>query len=56
MTKSAAAAVVPDLTAEARWREWQDRGAAQDRLWVGRMRTLFLILAAALSVAFISQL
>lgn len=49
-------ALVPDAAAEARWRDWQARGAAGDRRTVARMRNLMFILFAALAVAFVLQL
>ena len=50
------AAVVPDVEADARWREWQARGAASDRRTAARMRTVMLLVAAALVVWFAVQL
>jgi hypothetical protein len=50
------AAVVIDAAAEARWREWQARGAAADKRTAAGMRTLVLVLAAALAVAFVREL
>jgi hypothetical protein len=56
MTNAAVAVVEPDVAAEARWRAWQARGAAADRRMTVRMRTLLIVLFAALAVAFITQL
>ena len=50
------AAVVTDAAAEARWRDWQARGAAADKRTTAGMRTLLLVLAAALVVAFVREL
>ncbi len=49
-------AVVPDVEADIRWRDWQARGAASDRRTTARMRTLVLLIAAALIVWFVVQL
>ena len=53
---SGGAAVVTDVAAEARWRAWQDRGTAADKRTMAGMRTLLLVLAAALVVAFVREL
>ena len=42
------AAVVPDVDADIRWREWQGRGAASDRLTTARMRKVALLIVAVL--------
>lgn len=42
------ATVLEESEADIRWREWQDRGAASDRRTAKRMRTLMLVVAAAL--------
>jgi hypothetical protein len=49
-------AVIPDVEAEIRWREWQARGAASDRRTATRMRRLMLLIVAALVVWFLVQL
>ena len=48
--------VIPDVDAEIRWRDWQARGAASDRRTAARMRTVMLLVAAALVVWFAVQL
>jgi hypothetical protein len=42
--------------ADIRWRNWQARGAEGDRRTAARMRTLMLVIVAALVVAFLVQL
>jgi hypothetical protein len=37
-------ATVPDSDADVRWREWQARGAENDRRTAARMRTLLMLL------------
>ena len=49
-------AVIPDVEAETRWREWQARGAASDRRTAVRMRVLMLAIAAALVAWFVVEL
>lgn len=49
-------AVIPDVEADIRWRDWQARGAASDRRTAARMRSVVLLIAAALIVWFIVQL
>jgi hypothetical protein len=49
-------AVIPDLEADIRWRDWQARGAASDRRTAMRMRNLILVIVAALVVWFVVQL
>jgi hypothetical protein len=49
-------AVIPDVEADIRWRDWQARGAASDRRTAARMLTLVLLIAAALIVWFVVQL
>ena len=49
-------ALAADVGAEARWRAWQARGAAQDRRSMARMRALLYVLCAALAAAFVLQL
>jgi hypothetical protein len=41
-------AVIPDVEADIRWRDWQARGAASDRRTTARMRTVMLLIVAAL--------
>jgi hypothetical protein len=41
--------------ADLRWREWQARGAEGDRRTATKMRTLMLIIAAALAAWFAVQ-
>jgi hypothetical protein len=49
-------AVIPDVEADSRWRDWQARGAASDRRTSARMRTVVLLIGAALIVWFVVQL
>jgi hypothetical protein len=49
-------AVIPVVEPEIRWRDWQARGAAHDRRTATRMRTLLLLIVAALAVWFLVQL
>jgi hypothetical protein len=49
-------AVIPDVAADIRWRDWQARGAASDRRTATRMRKLMLLIVAALIVWFVVQL
>ena len=56
MTDRAAAVVVPDVEAAIRWRDWQARGAANDRRTAARMRYAMLIAVAALIVWFVVRL
>ena len=49
-------AVIPDVDADIRWRDWQARGAASDRRTAARMRTVAVLIAAALIVWFVVQL
>jgi hypothetical protein len=49
-------AVIPDVEADIRWRDWQARGAASDRRTATRMRTLMLLIVVALVVWFVVQL
>jgi len=48
-------AVIPDVDAEIRWRDWQARGAARDRRTAARMRNVMLLIVAALIVWFVVQ-
>ena len=49
-------AVITDVEADMRWREWQARGAASDRRTAARMRTVMLLIVVALVVWFVVQL
>jgi hypothetical protein len=49
-------AVIPDVEADIRWRDWQARGAANDRRTAARMRKVLLLIVAALIVWFVVQL
>jgi hypothetical protein len=49
-------AVIPDVKADIRWRDWQARGAASDRRTAARMRTVLLLIVAALIAWFVVQL
>jgi hypothetical protein len=49
-------AVIPDVEADIRWRDWQGRGAASDRRTAARMRTVMLLIFAALIVWLVVQL
>ena len=49
-------AVIPDVEAETRWREWQARGAASDRRTAVRMRGLMLVIVVALVAWFLVEL
>ena len=49
-------AVIPDVEADIRWRDWQARGAASDRRTAARMRKVLLLIVAALVVWFVVQL
>jgi hypothetical protein len=49
-------AVITDVEADIRWREWQARGAACDRRTAARMRTVMLLIVVALVVWFVVQL
>ena len=49
-------AVIPDVEADIRWRDWQARGAASDRRTAARMRKVMLLIVAALIVWFVVQL
>ena len=44
------AAVVSDLEADSRWRDWHARGAARDRRTAALMRALMFLIIAALAV------
>ena len=49
-------AVIPDVEANTRWRDWQARGDASDRRTAARMRKLMFLIVAALIVWFVVQL
>jgi hypothetical protein len=49
-------AVLTDMDADIRWRDWQARGAASDRRTAARMRKVMLLVVAALIVWFVVQL
>jgi hypothetical protein len=49
-------AVIPDVEADIRWRDWQARGAASDRRTAARMRKVMLLIVAALIAWFFVQL
>ena len=49
-------AVIPDVEADIRWRDWQARGAANDRRTAARMRKVMLLIVAALIAWFVVQL
>lgn len=42
-------AVISDVEADMRWRDWQARGAATDRRTAGRMRNVILLLLLLLT-------
>lgn len=42
------AAVIPEVDADSRWRDWQARGAASDRRTAARMRKVMLLIVTAL--------
>ena len=49
-------AVIPDVAADIRWRDWQARGTASDRRTAARMRVVMLLIIAALIAWFVFQL
>lgn len=49
-------AVIADVEADIRWRDWQARGAASDRRAAARMRKVMLLIIATLVVWFVVQL
>ena len=53
---TAHSAVISDVEADIRWRDWQARGAASDRRTAARMRKVMLLIVAALIVWFVVQL
>ena len=50
------AAVILDVGPDIRWREWQARGAANDRRSATKMRNVVRLIVAALIVWFVVQL
>jgi hypothetical protein len=46
-------AVIPDVEADIRWRDWQARGAASDRRTTARMRKVMLLVAALIAWFFV---
>jgi hypothetical protein len=53
---TAHSAVITDVEADVRWRDWQARGAAIDRRTAARMRKVMLLIAVALIIWFVVQL
>jgi|RhiMethySRZTD1v2_1073278.scaffolds.fasta_scaffold06847_5 hypothetical protein len=49
-------AVISDVEADSRWRDWQARGVASDRRTTARMRKVMLVIIAALVAWFVVQL
>ena len=49
-------AVIPEVNADSRWREWQARGDANDRRTAARMRKALLLIVAALIIWFVVRL
>jgi hypothetical protein len=49
-------AVIPDVEADIRWRDWQARGAASDRRAAARLRNVTMLIVAALIVWIVVQL
>jgi hypothetical protein len=47
------AVALTEVEADIRWRDWQARGAASDRRTAARMRTMMLLIVAALIVWFV---
>jgi len=47
---------VAELEADDRWRQWQARGAAQDRRTAARMRKVTLLVLAMLMIWSVVQL
>lgn len=50
------AVVISDMEADIRWREWQARGAARDGRMAVKMRTVMLLVVAALIAWSVVQL
>lgn len=48
--------VIPVVDGEVGWRNWQARGAANDRRTATRMRIVLLLVVGALAVWFLVQL
>jgi hypothetical protein len=49
-------ATVPESDADVRWREWQARGAENDRRTSTRMRILMVVIVAAFVIWSVVQL
>jgi hypothetical protein len=49
-------AVISDVEADSRWRDWQARGTVSDRRTTARMRKVMLVIIAALVVWFVGRL
>lgn len=49
-------ALIPEVDADIRWREWQARGDANDRRTAARMRRGLLLSVAALIIWFVVRL
>jgi hypothetical protein len=49
-------AILPDSDEDIRWRNWQTRGAENDRRTATRIRRLMLVIASALAVWLFVQL
>ena len=49
-------AVIPDVEADIRWRDWQARGVASDQRTAARMRKVMALIVAALIAWFFVQL
>jgi hypothetical protein len=47
--------ILYDVDADRRWREWQARGAEDDRRTATRMRTLVLVITAGFAAWFVLQ-
>ena len=50
---TAHSAVISDVEADIRWRDWQARGAASDRRTAARMRKVMLLIVGALIAWFV---
>jgi len=49
-------AVIPEVEADIRWRDWQARGDASDRRTAARMRKVMLLIVAVWIAWFVVQL
>ena len=49
-------AVIPEVEADRRWRDWQLRGAAANQRTAGQMRKVMLLIITALIVWSVIQL